>query len=144
MHEICRNAGQRHKAYASKVDGFTKFGDESKQGEKHDLLGVRRLTETKRDPLELAEHQVLICHEKFQTVHEQDWGTQEPKTIQYDYTPKTIYITLQEAGTGKTQWACLCEREKYPVPDLVCLILSVHGLEAFSVSQLSNCQLRRC
>lgn len=96
---------RQNETYCSKEGSFTKLGVAPAQGERNDLLKVKKLIETGKRTLTIAEDDyhfsTVAKHSRF--FHEYEHHVRE-KTVRIDRTMPKVYIRIGSAGVGKTRW----------------------------------------
>lgn len=100
-----RGTLRQNEAYCSKEGSFHKLGDEPKQGERHDLIGFKRLLDTGKTPLEIAEEEGHFpAYVKFHKGFDKYAHHVRSKEIRMRRDMPKVYIRIGEAGSGKTRW----------------------------------------
>lgn len=103
--EVMRGTFQQNETYCSKQGTLHKFGDEPRQGERHDLIGFKRKLDSGLQPLEVAEEEGHFgAYAKYHAGFDKYAHHVRGKKMKTDREVPKVYIRVGEAGTGKTRW----------------------------------------
>lgn len=110
--EVMLGDFKSNEAYCSKQSVLKTFGDAPFQGQRKDLIDMKRKLDAGVAPLDLAEDDeyfgVVAKHHKFaETYFEHKRG----KVLKTDRTEPNVYVLVGPTGCGKTSW---CDKEFGP------------------------------
>jgi hypothetical protein len=95
-----------NEVYCSKEGELKEFGERPTQGKRTDLIEVKKLIDSGKRPMEIADEHP----EHFATIIKYERGVDKydkykrQKKLQNDRTIPEVYIRYGDPGTGKTRW----------------------------------------
>lgn len=96
---------RQNETYCSKESSLKKIGVAPSQGERNDLLKVKKMIESGKRTIDIAEEDyhfnTVAKHSRF--FHEYEHHIRSKK-IRIDREPPKVYIRIGDAGSGKTRW----------------------------------------
>jgi hypothetical protein len=104
--EAMRESFACNERYCSKEGELQKFGDEPKQGTRTDLVEVKRLLDSGKRPMEIAEEheEHFASVMRFERSFSKYAEYKRARKCQDDRTVPDVYVRIGPPGSGKTKW----------------------------------------
>lgn len=100
-----RGSFMENEAYCSKGGHYVEFGTRPHQGMRTDLLGLKRLLDEGKQPLELAQNDdhfgVVAKHHKFAETY---YDYRRAQLFKKDRSVPNVTVLIGPTGCGKTSW----------------------------------------